>query len=85
MGEQTKKTDLELAIARNSRVLEGVQEDVAGLHPKAIDTANFTTFAEDFLDPQHPLYGTMDEHGRPIPSWLAQITIRQSTLIRLLP
>ena len=76
MGEQAKKSDAELAIARNSRVLEGAQEDVAGVHPKIIANNDFTPFAEDFLDPQHPLYGTLDEHGRPIPKWLEQITIR---------
>lgn len=76
MGEATKKSDAELAIARNRRILEGAQEDVAGIHPKIVDNNDFTPFAEDFLDPQHPMYGTVDEHGRPIPGWLEQITVR---------
>ena len=80
MGERAKKSDAESAIARNSRVLEGAQEDLAGLNPKVIDNNDFTPFAEDFLDPQHPLYGTMDEHGRRIPGWLEQITVRYQPL-----
>jgi OPT family oligopeptide transporter len=31
---------------------------------------------EDFMDPKHPLYGEVDEHGRKIPAWHEQITIR---------
>lgn len=31
---------------------------------------------EDFLDPRHPQYGSVDEHGRPLPGWLDQITVR---------
>ena len=76
MGEQAKKSDTELAIARNRRLLEGAQEDVAGIHPKVINNDDFAPFSEDFLDPQHPLYGTVDEHGRPIPGWMEQITVR---------
>ena len=34
------------------------------------------TKGEDFMDPQHPLYGEVDEHGRKIPAWHEQITIR---------
>lgn len=28
------------------------------------------------LDPRSPDYGTCDEHGRPIPPWYQQITVR---------
>ena len=35
---------------------------------------------EDFTEPSHPLYGEVDEHGRNLPGWLEQITIRWATL-----
>lgn len=40
---------------------------------------------EDFTDPQHPLYGTVDEYGRRLPGWLEQITVRYAPIGEGLP
>lgn len=48
------------------------KEEAANASVKAIDDVP----EEDFLDPKHPLYGTVDEYGRALPGWLDQITVR---------
>lgn len=76
MGEIAKKSDTESAIAKTHHALELAQKDIACPLPKIPDLGDFAQVSEDFLDPNHPLYGTMDENGRRIPGWIEQITIR---------
>ena len=63
----------EAALQEDPKAFEKAEEKVVGLTDHKI--ASFEDQG-DFLDPKHPQYGTVDEHGRPLPGWIDQITVR---------
>jgi hypothetical protein len=73
MGEHVPKSAAETVLQKDPHAFEIAQEKVLGLQSNKIESFEDQG---DFLDPQHPLYGTVDEHGRPLPGWLEQITVR---------
>lgn len=73
MGERICKSEVEAVISHEPLAFELGKEEVVGSHPAKLEGQAFT---EDFLDPRHPLYGSVDEHGRRLPGWLEQVTVR---------
>ena len=77
MGEVVPKSEAETAIQRSPSAYAGAEKAVLGFQgvPGKYESDDLGQ-EEDFLDPKHPQYGTVDEHGRPLPGWLDQITVR---------
>ena len=76
MGEVAPKSAAETVLQRDPAAYEVAEEKVTGFgQPGKFQSDDLGT-GEDFLDPKHPQYGTVDEYGRPLPGWLEQITVR---------
>ena len=82
MGEFVRNGEGEVAIANDPKAFEVAEEAATGVLTKENEEeyeGEAFSGGEDFTDPTHPLYGTVDEHGRALPGWLDQITFRQDT------
>lgn len=76
MTEQTPVGELEKQLGSHPSRFEVAQNRIV---PKTVDDLPSKVpeiGKEDFTDPNHPLYGEVDEYGRQLPGWLEQITIR---------
>lgn len=69
------KSDTETVLQHTPGAYEVAEGKLTGIHPSKFPSEELNA-SEDFLDPKHPLYGTVDEYGRPLPGWLEQITVR---------
>ena len=80
MGEVVPKSEAETAIQRSPSAYAGAEKEVLAYQnvPGKFESDDLGQ-EEDFLDPKHPQYGTVDEHGRPLPGWLDQITVRRAS------
>ena len=76
MTEQTPTGELEKTLASHPSRYQVAEEAIVGKNAEELKAKMPELAQEDFTDPHHPLYGTVDEFGRPLPGWLEQITVR---------
>ena len=74
--------DAETKLGNHPSRFEIAQGPVLGKDAEELKNKLPELGVEDFTDPNHPLYGEVDEFGRQIPGWLDQITVRQVSSIK---
>ena len=81
MTEQTPVGELERQLGSHPSKFQVAEAAVVGKNADELKQKMPELGQEDFTDPNHPQYGTVDEFGRPLPSWTEQITVRYGTII----